>query len=209
MEEMSENTEAHDVPNVADIIIPDSLSEELEFVSNEDPSGFTEHYSRRKIDNAKQGSYTKVSSEGKLIEQTTYVNDTIDGIRVLYTEKGDTQIVESYVMGQFNGPFKAFYENGNLELLGHYETNIMKGKWYKYYDTGELMEIVTFDNNLENGPFVEFYKNGNKKAEGNYENGDNENGLLLLYDEEGILVKKMECDIGICKTIWRFGQEEI
>lgn len=200
--------EADETP--ADAMVMPSKEESgdsLEFVSNQDIAGFVEQFYRSKSDNAKQGLYRKLTSGGVLLEEASYVNDTIHGIRIQYYEKGDTQIIETFDMGTFNGPFKAYYENGNLELLGHYDNNVMKGKWYKYYESGELEEIVTFDHNAENGPFVEFYRNGNKKAEGNYVNGENEDGLLLLYDETGTLVKKMDCDKGICKTIWRFGQD--
>jgi len=75
-------------------------------------------------------------------------------------------------------------------------------KWKRYYDSGELMEIVNFVENEENGPFVEYYKNGNKKATGNYLDGDNEHGELELFDEQGELIKKMNCNKGICRTSW-------
>lgn len=64
------------------------------------------------------------------------------------------------------------------------------------------MEEVMFADNEENGPFTEYHKNGSLKAEGNYLNGDNEHGLLKLYNEEGELVRKMQCDSGICQTTW-------
>ena len=58
------------------------------------------------------------------------------------------------------------------------------------------------DNN-ENGPFKEYYPNGNIHWEGNYLNGDNEFGILNEYNEQGELIKKMDCDsMAVCKTIW-------
>ena len=50
--------------------------------------------------------------------------------------------------------------------------------------------------------FTEFYENGNKKAEGSYKEGAKEDGLLLIYDTTGVLIRKMECADGICHTIW-------
>ena len=79
----------------------------------------------------------------------------------------------------------------------------MTGKWKKYYESGALFEEVTFSDNKENGPFIEYYENGNLKAEGEYLEGDNEHGLLSLYNEKGELERKMECQKGICKTIWK------
>jgi len=78
----------------------------------------------------------------------------------------------------------------------------MEGKWKTYYPSGKLKEVVTFVDNEENGPFVEYYENGKIKAEGTYIDGDNEHGLLLLYNPFGVLYKKMQCDHGKCRTIW-------
>lgn len=79
----------------------------------------------------------------------------------------------------------------------------MDSIWVRYYETGQIKEEVTFRDNDENGPFTEYYANGNLKAEGFFKDGDNEHGLLKLYDEEGVLVKTMDCKNGICKTIWK------
>ena len=207
MDEAAE--EVANLPTIAPAFNTEPADSSLEYVTYTDDLGVTEHYYRSTRNNAKQGIYKKVDKQGKLIEEANFVNDTLHGLRIIYYEKGDTQIVENYQSGYFDGPYKAYYEGGQLELLGYYVNNTMKGKWYRYYPTGELMEIVTFDANEENGPFVEFYQNGNKKAEGTYLEGDNEDGMLLLYDDEGTLVRKMDCNKGICKTIWRFGQEEI
>lgn len=187
-----------DVPGIAK-----NKVELTESIENIDLDGNIEKYQRKRSDFAKHGKYSKYGSNGNLIEESFFINDSLDGKRVLYYEKGDTQIIETYKMGAFEGPFRAFYSNGQLELEGSYVENTMHGKWKKYYQTGELMEVVTFSNNQENGPFVEYYPNGNLKAEGAYLEGSHEHGLLKLYDESGKLIKKMECEKGICKTIWK------
>ncbi|MCB9272045.1 MAG: hypothetical protein H6561_21145 [Lewinellaceae bacterium] len=79
----------------------------------------------------------------------------------------------------------------------------MSGVWKRYYQGGQLMEEVAFSGNKENGPFKEYYENGNIKAEGSYLNGPKEDGELKLYDEQGTLVKKMECSDGVCHTTWQ------
>ncbi len=182
---------------------------DVEQVKNLDIDGNTEEFQRKTEDYAKHGSYVKYGPNGQIMEEAFYINDTLHGSRVLYYENADTQIVETYDMGIFEGPFLAFYDNGQLELHGEYRNNITFGQWKKYYRTGELMEVVTFENNEENGPFIEYYQNGNIKAEGEYLNGVHEHGLLKLYNEEGELIKKMECEKGICKTIWEKGKENI
>lgn len=179
-----------------------TVGDDLEVVEKTDPYGNTERYTRRLADYAKEGQYSKMSPAGELLETANYRNDTLHGLRVLYYETGDTQIVERYDNGQFSGPYKAFYEDGNLELEGVYVANYMEGIWKRYYSGGQLMEEVKFQDNQENGPFMEYHENGKIKAEGYYKDGDNEHGLLKIYDEEGELVKSMNCQHGVCRTVW-------
>lgn len=156
---------------------------------------------------AKQGRYQAFYPSGELLEESNYESDTLDGLRTLYYQNGNPQYQENYQMGQFHGTFKAFHENGAVELQGEYIDNAMQGEWKGYYDNGQLREVVLFEDNQENGPFVEYHANGNLKAEGTYKEGDTEHGILKEYNEEGVLVRKAECDMGICRTVWRLEEE--
>ncbi|MBP7273746.1 MAG: toxin-antitoxin system YwqK family antitoxin [Saprospiraceae bacterium] len=158
---------------------------------------------RDKKTQKKEGTFIKKYPDGKVFETAIYHHDTLVGERKLYHPNGNLQAVEHYRNGQFDGDYKGYYENGTLELEGKYSNGSMNGEWLRYYDTKELMEKVLFKDNEENGPFTEYYRNGNLKAEGNYLNGDNEQGELKLYNEQGALVKKMDCNMGACKTIWQ------
>lgn len=177
-------------------------SPKLETVEATDSAGYTERYSRRKSDFAKQGLYVKIDPQGNKVEEAQFSGDTLHGFRILYYENGDTQIVESYQMGGFEGDYKVYYPGGQLKMAGKYEDNVMTGKWKVFYENGGLKEEVTFKNNQENGPFVEYHPNGNLKAEGTYLNGDYEQGELKLYDESGRHIKTMMCEKGVCRTTW-------
>ncbi len=179
-----------------------ACSNPTELIETVDEDGSKVSYTRRTDNFGKQGLYTKWYKDGGKFEEAHYENDTLHGTRKLYYPNGQVQIVENYDMGQFKGAFQSFYENGQLQAEGEYVDNQIEGLWKGYYETGELKEELHFKNNEENGPFTEYYKNGNLKAEGAYLEGDNEHGLLKLYDETGTLVKKMNCDKGICFTTW-------
>jgi antitoxin component YwqK of YwqJK toxin-antitoxin module len=210
---VNEGVEAGDVPE--EIMEPsirpskeqfsfDQLDNELEVVSMEDDYNNLMEYSRKKADYAKQGLFLRKDSLGRILEAAHYVNDTLHGNRIIfYPETGKRQIVENYTKGNFNGLYQMFHPNGKLEQEGHYINNVMDSIWVRYYDTGQLREEVMFRDNEENGPFKEYHLNGNIKAEGTYRDGDNEHGLLKLFDENGELVKTMNCKNGICKTIWK------
>ncbi|NBC06267.1 MAG: hypothetical protein GVY26_03635 [Bacteroidetes bacterium] len=190
------------------LLLFSACKSKMEQVEHVDNYGYTEKYTRDKETYAKEGLYQQFDEKDRLLEEAQYKNDTLHGMRILYYEQGDTQIVEHYQYGRFEGPYRTYYEGGALEQEGQYVDNEMTGYWKRYYENGQLMEKVQFENNIENGPFIEYYENGALKAEGAYLDGDNEHGLLKLYDESGELIRKMECERGICRTVWERGESD-
>ncbi len=169
---------------------------------------YTETFAVNKGTNVKNGPYTKKTLNGDLIEEAVYVNGKMEGVQKIY-ERNRLYSVSHFKNGQYQGKYETYYPSGQINVEGDYVDNVMHGKWKVYYQTGQIKEVVTFANNEENGPFVEFYPNGNVKAEGEYLNGDNEHGMLYLYDINGILIKKMNCEHGICRTTWvKEGKED-
>lgn len=151
----------------------------------------------------KEGIYMEYDEEGKLIEEATYVADILEGERKIYYSNGQIQYLERYSNGQYEGKYQAFHENGKLALEGQYENNAMTGEWLGYYDNGQMKERVRFEGGNENGPFMEWHPNGKEKAKGKYLDGDQEHGELLLFDEDGVLNRKMDCVRGRCTTTWK------
>ncbi len=149
----------------------------------------------------KDGFYEKFDELGRLLESANYKDGKLDGERKIY-EKGLLYSLENYKMDLFDGPYKVFYPNGQLQLECQYINNEMSGTLKAYYPGGQLKEIVQMNGSQEKGPFEEYYENGKIKAQGSYKNGPNEDGLLNLYDSLGTLIKKMNCKEGICSTIW-------
>jgi antitoxin component YwqK of YwqJK toxin-antitoxin module len=168
----------------------------------DDQGNIIEEYEIIRNSGKKQGGYSKFAGD-RIIETATYVNDTLDGKRTIFDRDGNKEIEETYVMGTYEGPYLTFYPNGQVKIDGSYQEGTMQGIWKKYYESGKLMEKVTMRDNQENGPFVEYWENGKLKAEGTYLDGDNEDGELKLYDEDGELEKIMECERGMCHTTWK------
>lgn len=175
-------------------------SSSVKEVYDEDTGALLERYEVKK-DNLKRHGFYERYSEGRLVETASYHQDTLHGVRTILTPAGETLIEEEYKMGMYDGMYKKYYESGELMLEGPYIDNKMEGKWTKYYPSGQIMEVVEMHNNAENGPFREYYEDGTLKAEGTYLDGDNEDGLLVLYKEDGSVDRKMQCEKGICHTI--------
>lgn len=179
----------------------------LETVEETDPDGNLLHFTRRDSDGVKEGVFNKMTAKGVKLEEANYKNGKLDGQRVLFYPDGDTLIVETYQEDLFDGPYKSFYPSGQLKLICTYQNNHIEGKLLQYYESGQLKEEVLFLDDNENGPFKEYHPNGQLSVEGSYKDGDNEHGPLKFYDEQGQHYKTMECNMGICRTVW--SQEKI
>jgi antitoxin component YwqK of YwqJK toxin-antitoxin module len=163
---------------------------------------FVEEYHKDPRTGLREGPAQSYDPQGRLESESMYRNGLLHGSRKIYDETGALIIEEHYRKGKFHGLYTTYYQDGEVKLQGKYKDGAMMGTWKQYYPNGALMEIVRFENNLENGPFKEYHENGRIKTKGHYLNGDNEHGELLMYDEEGNLVKRMECLEGVCETKW-------
>ncbi|NOT36219.1 MAG: toxin-antitoxin system YwqK family antitoxin [Saprospiraceae bacterium] len=151
----------------------------------------------------KYGKYEKFDDEGKIFEVANYVNGKLEGEKRFY-DKGILYSIEHHKNDNFEGPYKIFYPDGQVQMETQYVNNEITGELRSYFSSGKIKEIVFMKANMENGPFIEYYENGNKKAEGNYkpfEEGPREDGLLVMYDSTGALLRKMQCVDGVCNTI--------
>lgn len=153
----------------------------------------------------KDGLYESWLEDGTLFEKATYKDGKLVGERILYYPNGNPEIIEVYdESGQLHGPYKTFYDNGNLKSEKTYVHNVLQGIARGYHMNGKLKEEVIFTDNSENGPFTEYHPNGVVQWKGTYLNGDNEFGLLEEFDSTGVLIKKMMCDSqAVCRTIWK------
>jgi antitoxin component YwqK of YwqJK toxin-antitoxin module len=177
---------------------------QYETVRNYDEAGYLlEEYTIDRKTKQKQGIYQSFDKNGKVIAEETYSNNVLNGRRRVFFSNDTPQVVEIYKNGLLDGAYSSYYENGKVSFEGNYVNGKMEGEWRGYYDNGQLKEIVQFQGDAENGSFIEYHANGKLKAKGNYLNGDQEHGALELYDESGALVRKMDCEQGICKTTWQ------
>lgn len=173
-----------------------------ETIEREMSSGLKEKYTISAETNKKTGAYRLYYSDGAIFEESQYENDTLHGPRKLYYEDGGIEILENYEKGIIEGPYKMYYPSGQVKVEGTYNKGVMDSTWTAYYPSGAIKEKVNYEDNFEQGPFIEYYESGNLKAKGQYLRGDNEDGILYLYDSTGTEKRVMECDSGICRTIW-------
>lgn len=160
-------------------------------------------------DSIKDGSYQKFFPDGKLWDSCYYKNDTIEGIRKIFSNKGYIEVIENYKNGVLDGNYQVLYPEGKIKLNQTYNKGVLEGFSLAYYPNGNIKEKVTMKNNEENGSFEDYYENGKIHWKGTYLNGDNEHDTLYEYDDTGILIKKMFCQYGVCQTVWTKEKGEI
>lgn len=155
----------------------------------------------------KHGWYREYDTKTNvLLYERYYENDRLEGEEKIYFPSGALEVQLAYKNGQHHGPFKYLYEDGQLKQEGEYKDGKIAGMLKTYYPDGTLKDEVMHQDGLTKGPFKEYNPNGTIKAEGTFTSKSDreelEQGLLLLYDENGVLNKKMICKESTCCTIW-------
>lgn len=158
-----------------------------------------------KRDRKKQihGIYKMYFSNKQLLLLREYKHGKIINKEFVYYDNGQLRKIANYERGEYNGEFIYYYENGVLEQEGVYKDAAIDNNLKTYYKSGQLKEVVAFENGEENGDFVYYHPNGKIKSTGRLKNGDNYDGLIMIYDEEGTLIQKKQCEIGECIVVWQ------
>ena len=179
-------------------------------VENRDENGqLTERITYKTDTEERHGKYESFFASGKIMEESFYQDGLLHGPRKVYFENGQLEYLETYDKGEFEGLYQKYTEDGQLVQEGQFVNNMMSGPWKGWYDSGMLKEEVLFENNNENGPFKEYHPNGQLKTEGAYRNGDNEQGELVIFDEDGQVIERMYCEYGVCGTTWKVDEGDI
>lgn len=155
----------------------------------------------------RHGTYREYNAlTGTLQVERQYEHGKIEGNEIFYFPSGTKEVVLSYQAGIQEGPFQYFHENGQIKQEGYYKQGKIEGVLKTYYSDGQLKEEVTHQDGVTEGPFKEYNPNGTLKATGAYtskgEEEDLEQGIVLDYDENGELRRRMACKQGQCCTIW-------
>lgn len=95
--------------------------------------------------------------DGRLMDSSRYVNDTLEGLRKVYDMDVGLMHYEAYQHGHLDGPHKAVYDNGVTSFEGFWKNYVKVGEWkfhfpegnpitYEYYDsTGRLRYFRKYD----------------------------------------------------------------
>lgn len=84
---------------------------------------------------------------GKLAEETQYVNGIPEGVCKKYSDTGVLLMEGQYHNGMLEGPAKTYYPNTNVKEEGLYSKGEKVGEWKTYNEDGDLIVVDLFSEN--------------------------------------------------------------
>lgn len=158
---------------------------------------------------------------GKPKTVASYKGDTPEGIRRDYDTSG--KVVASFVFsngkitgegiiddeGVKDGPWKEYYEEGQLRAEGLYNFGNRIGRWRFYHQTGAIEQEGNYNNQGKpEGAWKWYHENGNIFREENYRSGQLD-GLFTEYAEDGKVIVQGEYIEGLEEGYWKYEYGDI
>ncbi|MCF8371650.1 MAG: hypothetical protein K9H64_08500 [Bacteroidales bacterium] len=114
-----------------------------------------------------------------------------EGPFVWYYEDSVVRSKANYQNGKYDGVFKRWHPNGQLEMVGKYSNGIPDSLWTWWYKDGTLMSKVNYVDGNRDGVWHINHPNGKKAKEVIVKNGEFD-GYFSIWDTTGILITKYE-----------------
>lgn len=167
----------------------------------------------------KEGVHREYSMEGNVTGAKIYSKGRVIGEGIVDTEgrrqgpwkefyeTGELRSEGSYKNGQREGDWIFYYRDGKEEQRGSYYKGKPEGDWKWTYSNGQTWREETFIDGLEEGLAIEYNDTGKVVSKGNYISGEREgNWMLDLGDEreEGSYVAGLKN--GMWKTYYPTGK---
>lgn len=99
-------------------------------------------------------------------------------------ELNDKRSQGMIVNGKQDGPWVAYWKNGQISSKGNYRNGEQEGLWIYYYDNGSLWSEESWKDGKQDGPWITYWDNGKLRSKGNYVNGKQE-GTWASYWKNG------------------------
>jgi antitoxin component YwqK of YwqJK toxin-antitoxin module len=154
--------------------------------------------------------------DGKLIYSGPYRNNIPVGVHREYNKDGKIsnalmyndlgiKISEGIVdeSGKFNGRWKDYFPNGNLQAEGQYTDSRRTGTWKFYNASQKLEQTGSYNNGRPDGLWKWFYDNGSVLREEEYFQGQRD-GSWTEYSITGEIIAQGQYSDGERNGEWKF-----
>lgn len=125
----------------------------------------------------KEGVHREFSMDGKVTAAKIYSKGKVTGEGIVDAE------------GRRQGPWKEFYETGELKSEGNYKNGLREGEWVFYYRDGKEEQRGSYYKGQPDGDWKWTYNNGQTWREESFIEGFEE-GLAIEYNDTGKVVAK-------------------
>ncbi|WP_306640034.1 toxin-antitoxin system YwqK family antitoxin [Sanyastnella coralliicola] len=97
---------------------------------------------------------------------------------VVRTHDNGQPYVVVYTVGEFHDRVKEelFYDNGNLDYVGHYKRGVEHGEWIYYWENGNMKSWEYYEKGREEGTHYDCNEKGEK--------------IKLYHYRKGVLIKE-------------------
>lgn len=153
-------------------------------------------------------------SNGIVKIEGSYFNNKPDGIRREFDSTG--KIIKGYVfnegvligeglldaMGKKQGPWKEYYESGEIMAKGNYKNGNRVGQWLFYHKNGKIEQEGSFTSKgIPDGEWKYYYETGQVLKEETFMNGEND-GDYTEYNDSGKVIVKGQFSEGFETGLW-------
>ncbi len=164
---------------------------------------------------------TEYYSDGNVKIVASYKNDVPEGIRREYSQEGE--IIKGYVFkkgsvvgegiideeGIKDGPWKEYFNNGDLKSTGTYDKGKRIGEWKFWHPNGQMEQIGSYNNDgKEAGTWAWDYPTGDLLREASYYNGMID-GYSIEYDEFGMVISEGEYIEDYKEGKWKYNYGDL
>lgn len=112
----------------------------------------------------------------------------------------------TYAQDKPDGPYKDFYDSGELMVEGQYKNQEPEGEWKRYYKNGQVSLFFSYANGKQNEEEISYYKDGIVSSE---VTKVGEDYIRFGYYESGKLKYERKEDAGYYKSFYEDGQLEV
>lgn len=107
-------------------------------------------------------------------------------------DNGQLQEMCSMVNGNKHGLYESYYDNGRIKERYHCRNGLRQGLHELWYNNGKVLENCQYRNGIKHGLRVSWYDNGQMHIRTNYVNSQSK-GLIEIWSKDGTeLVKSIQ-----------------
>jgi antitoxin component YwqK of YwqJK toxin-antitoxin module len=109
-----------------------------------------EYYTDDRGQKIKDGAYTEWDNSGRLISELNYVDDSLNGSCIYYSDNGG-KYMNNYDKGLLNGTQSFYQKNGKLLVQDNYKMGVKHGIQKFFSNNGKLLLEYNYSNGIPAG----------------------------------------------------------